>query len=220
MCSQPWPNCPGEDWGTARLWEVPAGASSPPHSLCLHWGWSQHVPSRVPLPRTLMLCTTFPRGRIWVFTFFNTKIIISWFWGVDKGTECLFTGVPVCLGQCYTAVTISTGGEVTTVSGAVVRKRLRGLLYLYPVKAVKLVSANTLWLTNTFDWQIPRICGFFLLKAKVHHGCDGIGSAHSDIFSTQATSPCQCLLLPASLCPAPIPNNIDPSWGNATAAKS
>lgn len=70
---------------------------------------------------------------------------------MDKGTECLFTGVPVCLGQCYTAVTISTGREVTTVSGAVVRKRLRGLLYLYPVKTVKLVSANTLRLTNTFD---------------------------------------------------------------------
>lgn len=50
-----------------------------------------------------------------------------------------------------------------------------------------------------------------LLKAKVHHGCDGIGSAHSDLFSTQATSPCQWFFHPASLYPAPIPNDIDPS---------
>lgn len=59
-----------------------------------------------------------------------------------------------------------------------------------------------------------------LLKAKVHHGCDGIGSAHSDFYSTQATSPCQCFLLPASLHPALTPNDIDPSSGNETAAKS
>lgn len=41
-------------------------------------------------------------------------------------------------------MTIFTGREVTAVSEAVVRVRLWGLLYLYPVKAVKFVCANIL----------------------------------------------------------------------------
>lgn len=73
--------------------------------------------------------------------------------------------------------------------------RLWGLLYLYPVKAVKFMCANTLG-----DLQILRICCFYYLRQKCSVG-GRIVSAHNDFFPYRQLHPANLSSPPLLLIP-------------------